>query len=193
MDRAIRAAAIDALVAHGEAATLNSVAQAAGLSRRSVYARYASKTGLFLDVIRDMMASAQGVGVPAAGNFESRLSGYVRVALEHIATPTVRAIQRLLTADPAYIAALRDEMQTATRIHLQEPLRGLLQEACDAGEIICGDVGATTTLLTRLILAESMMPADAAGPPASATTRDSRARFITTLVTRGLLPRSQPR
>lgn len=188
IDRAIRAAALQVLLEHGEAATINAVAQVAGLSRKSVYARYSNKTELFLDVIRELLAGVDGLEYDTDGSIEQRLEQYVLAALNVISQPQSLAIQRLLTLDPAYIAALRAEMLGATRKIFYDPLQALLRHAADTGELAIDDLDATTRAIIRLIFAES---AALGGHAAStASSHEGYAQFLTRLVTRGLLPRS---
>lgn len=188
IDRAIRAAGLQVLLEHGEAATMNAVAQAAGLSRKSVYARYANKTELFLAVIRELLGDVSGLDYDTSGSAEERLEHYALAALGVISQPQALAIQRLLTMDPAYIAALRAEMLGATMRIFFDPLRALLGEAKASGELAVEDVEATARAVIRLIFAESA----AMGPdpvPASPAQQAAYAAFVTRLVARGLLPR----
>ena len=189
IEHAIRTAAIATLLDHGEGATLNAVAQAAGLSRKSVYARYANKSELFIAVIGDLLTRAQAVQYDTSGNIEQRLFNYIRAAIALIIKPSSLIVQRLLTADPVYIATLKSEMQNATDKQFYEPLHDLLLDGKAAGELALGDVAATTRVLIQLIFAECMM-ADRDGPPwQSGEELDSHVRFIVTLILRGLLPR----
>lgn len=190
IDCAIRDAAINALLEHGEAATLNAVAQAAGLSRKSVYARYSNKSELFLDVIRGLLDKATDVEFNASGSFEERLFNYFHAALDLIATPQARAIHRLLTVDPTYISALKSEMMSATNKHFHAPLRDLLREAVSNNEVEIDDIEATTRILIRLIFAESMSYEQGEDLANGASNRQNYARFVTQLITRGLLPRA---
>ena len=189
IDRAIREAAVNTLLEQGEAATLNAVAQAAGLSRKSVYARYSNKSELFLGVIRDLLARAQGVEYDTNGTAEQRLYNFICAALELIATPQSRIIQRLLSVDPTYISALRSEMFNASYRHFFVPLHDLLQEAHDKRELIVEDVDATTKTLIKLIFAESYWADEDGAFWTSSGSRNDHAALITNLVTQGMLPR----
>jgi TetR/AcrR family transcriptional regulator, mexJK operon transcriptional repressor len=190
IDRAIREATVNALLEHGEAPTLHAVARAAGLSRKSVYARYSSKSELFLHVIRGLLEGAEGVKFDNAGDIQQRLFNYIQAALELMATPQSRAIQRLLTVDPAFIAALKSDMLNATHRHFFVPLRELLQQAHSSGELVVDDVEATTRILIRMIFAESLASENHQGTWLTSDCQESYAQFVTALVLRGLLPRT---
>lgn len=191
IDHAIREATINALLEQGEAPTLHAVAQAAGLSRKSVYARYSSKSELFFDVIRGLLECAEGVEFNETGSIEERLFSYIQAALDLMANPQSRAIQRLLTVDPAYIAALKADMLNATHRHFFVPLRDLLQQAHSSGELVIENVEATTRVLIRMIFAESLASENHEGTWLTSDCQDSYARFLTSLVLRGLLPRTR--
>jgi AcrR family transcriptional regulator len=189
IDQAIRDAAVAVLLEHGEAATLNAVAHAAGLSRKTVYARYPGKQELFVKVIRDMMVGAQGVEIASTGSAVDQLHHYIRTALEVVSQPEARAIQRLLAVNPALIAALKDEMLGATIRLFYVPLHALLHEADRRGELIVGDAETTARVLIKVIFAEALRPDDGGGAALSPAQRADYAQTLTTLFSRGLLPR----
>jgi AcrR family transcriptional regulator len=189
IDRAIREAAMQVLREQGEAATLNAVAQVAGLSRKSVYARYPNKTELFLAVIRDQLELVTGIRYDRAGHFEDRLRNYIEAAIEVIATPGSRAIQRLLSLDPAYIAALRPQMLAATRRLFLVPLIELLRNAAQSGEAELEDAEATARMLMPMIFAESFDWDRTGDMSDSPIGRGRYAVRVAKLIARGLVPR----
>ena len=189
IDRAIREAALQVLLEHGEAATMNAVAVAAGISRKSLYARHPNKTELFLEAIRELLKPAGALHYDASGTAEARLQRYIEAALEVVSRPQSLTIQRLLTIDPAYISALKADMFGAMRRIFFEPLLALLREAQTNKELLIDDLEQTTRSVIRLILAESMPTGDSSESPMSAERQANYAAFLTNLVTRGLLPR----
>ena len=188
IDQALHDAAVQVLLEQGEAATMNAVAMAAGLSRKTVYARYPNRTELFLDVIRGLLKGAKGLEYDASGTAEQRLQHYIASALGVISEPHALAIQRLLTLDPTYIGALKVDMVDGTRKIFVDPLHILLQEANESGEFVIADVEQTARALIRLIFAESAALGINADSPASVD-HSSYAAFLVRLFTHGLLPR----
>jgi AcrR family transcriptional regulator len=188
IERAIRDAAVQVLLDHGAAATMNAVAVAAGLSRKTVYARYPNRTELFLDVIRGLLKGAEGLEYDLSGTAEARLQQYIVGALRVISQPHSLAIQRLLTLDPTYIGALKADMLDGTRKIFFDPLLILLREANDSGEFVIADVERTARALIRLIFAESAPQEINAGPP-TVMDHSGYAAFLARLFTQGLLPR----
>jgi len=136
-------------------------------------------------VLRELLQA----GTPLSyTQWEAYLAVYYRKVLL-IATPQARGIQRLLTVDPAYIAELKPEMQKATQTHFYVPLHELLKAAHDRNELEIVDIDLTTKILIKLIFAESLMSGDEEDQSIAASNRESYARHVTDLVTRGLLPR----
>jgi AcrR family transcriptional regulator len=188
IDRAIRAAALHVLLEHGEAATMNAVALAAGISRKSLYARYPNKEELFLDVIRGMLKPADPVTFPNDGTAEERLVAFIRRALAGISQPESLAIQRLLRLNPAYISAVRPDMVAATQKILGVPLTQLLRDLADKGELLIDDLEATARAVISLILAEGLA-GDGYIKPMSPETQLREAQFVTRFILHGLMPR----
>lgn len=189
IDRAIRDAALQLLLEQGEATTMHAVALAAGISRKSLYARYPNKTQLALTVIGELLQGAGALEYDRRGNAEDRLRHYIEAGLEAIAKPQSKALQRLLTLDPDYIAALRSDMLDATRRIFFEPLRMLLSEAQASGELAIEEVDATARVVIRLIFATSFTDEHDGKSWMTSPEPENYADFLARLVARGLLPR----
>ena len=189
IDRAIRDAALQLLLEHGEAATMHAVALAAGISRKSLYARYPNKGELILAVIGELLQGAGGLDYDKSGSAEDRLRQYIDAALATIALPQSKALQRLLTLDPDYIAVLRSDMLDATRRIFFEPLRALLGEAQNSGEFAIEEVDATARVVIRLIFAASLSAEQEDKSWLTSPEPEDYPAFLTRMITRGLLPR----
>lgn len=187
IDRVIRKAALHVLLEQGEAATMNAVAVVAGLSRKTVYARYPNKSELFLTVIRELMENATEIAYDRSGDAEDRLYSFICAALRIVSEPDAQAIQRLLSLNPTYIAALKPEMQHAVGTLFLMPLRELLREAAERGEFVIDELDATARIIMVVILAERLAP-DRAGGGRLGSGEASTARLLTRLLTRGLRP-----
>jgi AcrR family transcriptional regulator len=185
IDRAVGEAALRLLLEQGEGATMNAIAAAAGLSRKSLYARFPNKTELFLTVIRDLMTGLRGLEFDRSGDAKQQLRHYIETALEVVSRPQSQALQRLLTMDSAYVGALRADMIAASHTLFYQPLRDLLTRATDAGDFVVRNVDATALAVMRLIFAEGM----ALGSEGLDTDAAAYASFLTDLVIKGLEPR----
>lgn len=186
IDRAVGEAALKILLEQGQGATMNGIAVAAGLSRKSLYARFSNKTELFLTVIRGLLTGVRGLQFDRSGDASQQFRRYVEKALDIVSRPKSQALQRLLTMDSVYIAALRTDMVAASRTLFYEPLHDLLTQAKDAGELAIEDIDATTLATMRLIFAEGMD----LGSDAQGTDPARYAAFLTDLVMKGLKPRN---
>jgi len=189
IDRAIRDAALHVLLEHGEAATMNAVALSAGISRKSLYARYPNKEELFLAVIGELLQRANSLEYDTGGSAEDKLRHYIEAAFNVISRPQSQALQRLLTKDPVYIAALRSEMLAVTQKLFLEPLLALLEAAKQSGEWSVDDVGATARAVFGMIFAEPMVADHDQKTLLMPAKQEDRAAFLTSLITRGLAPR----
>ncbi|MDE2303108.1 MAG: TetR/AcrR family transcriptional regulator [Sphingomonadales bacterium] len=188
IDVAIRAAALRVILEQGEAATLHAVAQSAGLSRKTLYARYANRTALFTEVIRTLLVTTGSLNFEDRGSLAERLHNYILAAQRAIEAPRAKALRRLLAVDPAYIASLRDDLMAASRNLFFNPLLRLLEAGAASGEIVVTDAALTARLLMRLIFADGTEFGEGRlrrteGDPAIA------ARLLTDFVMHGLLPR----
>jgi TetR/AcrR family transcriptional regulator, mexJK operon transcriptional repressor len=191
IDRAIRDAAFRMMLDQDEPATLNAIAMAAGVSRKSLYARYPNKEELFLEVIGELLQNAPSLGNDASGSAETQLFHYIRAAFDAISRPESQAIHQLLTKNPVYIAALRSEMLAATQTIFVDPLRALLGEAKRNGTLVIDDENATANVVIRLIFAESMAAYREFGLWPTSTQQEDYSVFLANLVTRGLTPRAR--
>ena len=135
IDRAIRDAALRELFEKGEAASLNAVAQSAGLSRKTVYARYSSKSQLFIEAVREMLAGVGSLAVDTGGSLEQRIVSYVQVATGLLEKPEARAFQRALSLNPDMIGELHHELIAAAKTLFFEPIVTILIDAQCAGEV----------------------------------------------------------
>lgn len=188
IDRAIRDAALRVLLEQGEAATMQAIATAAGLSRKSLYARYPNKEELFLTAMRDMLQAVWPLVYSPGENAETGLRNYIVAALSAISENS-QVIQRLLTLDPGYVTVLRADILDATRKTFLEPLKDLFEAARRQGEFEIDDVEATAGVVIRLIFTENMMAKERGPGGLSATARADYAEFLTKLITRGILAR----
>lgn len=189
IDREIRDAAVKVLAELGAAATMQAVAQRAGLSRKSLYARYPSKDELFVQAIRAMLTEVAPLAYSREGDDEERLRSFIETALMLFIKPEAEAFQRLLTTEPLYNARLRADMMQAARRIFHEPLVELLEPARNNGAFAIDDTDSAARLIVRLIFTERMSAeiAQSAGTPAPVAAQS--AAFIANLLINGLKPR----
>ena len=101
IDEAILTAARDLFLSVGyEATSMEAVAQAAGVSKRTLYARHSTKEALMKSVVEDRVqrwsseASAGNADLPE--QFSERLKRYAQILMASLGNPEVRQFDRLI-------------------------------------------------------------------------------------------------
>lgn len=188
IDRAIRQAALEVLFEKGDAATLHAVAQAAGLTRKTVYARYSNKSELFIDAIRQVLLDVGPVTFDRSGTIEDRIAAYLIAVFELLDRPHAQAMQRSLSLNPGPTAELRDELLRASRILFHEPLVEVLADAQACGEIAPDLPPAELARMVMMLAIASKQSPDTKAGDADAIERGSphHARFIARVISRGV-------
>lgn len=158
IDRAILEAARKVLLEQGETASLNAVAMEAGLSRKSVYARYASREELFVAAVRLTLQDVGPVRFADATGFEDRLYNYVMAALNIVSSNAAMAFQQVLSTNVHILPEMRGEMLTASRKIFFIPLLDLLEKARERGEIALDEPPVTAQIIFNATIAYAMMP-----------------------------------
>lgn len=156
IDRAILEAARKVLLEQGEAASVNAVAKEAGLSRKSVYARYASREELFIAAIRLTLQDVGPVRFADAESFEDRLYNYVLTALDVVFSSAAMTFQQVLSTNIHIVPDMRGEMMAASRKIFFDPLLDLLEHAAANGEITLEEPQLTARIIFNATLAYRM-------------------------------------
>ncbi|TCM20905.1 TetR family transcriptional regulator [Novosphingobium sp. PhB165] len=184
IDRAIRDAALHELLEKGEAASLNAVAKAAGLSRKTVYARYSNKTDLFVDAVREVLGNAGPITFDLSGSLEQRLSSYVLEALAVLARPHAQAFRKALSMNPGSMAELRDELIEASHAMFHAPLSAMLADAQARGELADNT---DREECARLIMVMTLLGTEIRADPSEDARDNARhARFLAALIVNGI-------
>jgi TetR/AcrR family transcriptional regulator, mexJK operon transcriptional repressor len=187
IDQAIQAAALQVILEQGEAATLNAVAHAAGLSRKTVYARYGNRVDLFTEVIRKMLVGAGRIDFDESGTLDDRLYSFVLSALRLVDTPRARALQRLLSVDPAYLASLREDLRGAIHSLFHAPLIELIETARADGAVAVDDPAQIAGFVMTLVFSSHGDPLGGDRPDGA--DHERTARVITNLFLQGISSR----
>lgn len=156
IDRAILEAARKVLLEQGDAASLNAVAREAGLSRKTVYARYGSREELFIAAIRLTLQDVGPVRFADAASFEERLYNYVVAALDMVFSSAAMTFQQVLSTNVHIVPDMRGEMLAASRKIFFDPLLDLLEKAGEQGEITLDEPQLTARIIFNATLAYRM-------------------------------------
>jgi len=95
--------ALDIFLEHGyEQTTTNEIAAAAGMSKRTLYARYSDKGKLFREAVRRAIERytipREALEAVATDDLEETLTAVARLRIANVATPTGIRLQRILAA-----------------------------------------------------------------------------------------------
>jgi AcrR family transcriptional regulator len=181
IDAAIRTAAVEALTRDGPGGvTMNAIAEASRLSRKTVYARFANKDALFLAVVRDILRESMPIRFRPGGGIEAELTAYAQEALRMIRRPDAVALQRLLTVNAEYLRVLRPDIEAKIDENFAAPLRTCLAAAEAAGEMRVPNRERLIAAIVTLLLSEGSR-----NGAADETSDADYARFVAALVCHG--------
>jgi len=195
IEAAIRDAAMAVLVEQGDGATVQAVAESAGLSRKTLYARYPSRRHLFGAIVRDLLQSTQPLQFALGATATANLASFITAALAAMVRPDALAVQRLLAADLKGDADLREDLIQASRRMFVAPLEALLRDGVARGEFAIADPCWTTAAILRLTVSEVIASHDYAGilNVGDGGTGLGAAERIVQLVLRGITANTGPR
>lgn len=149
-DHAIIAAMLAMLARHGfEGASFEKVATAAGVSRPSIYRRWASKDLLVIDAVRIMLSEdLNGEDEARLGTGVVAIRALMEVVATRLADPDKARVIIVIVAEAATRPALATLLADLER-QRRAPLLRAIEEAQSAGEILAvtdGDVIADALL-----------------------------------------------
>lgn len=164
IEHRLREAAVEAFVDNGfEATTMEAVAAAAGITRRTLYAKYADKQALFAAVIPQALAEMPFLGVEIEvpdGDLASSLREMSRQIIERLVHPKAVRLRRLAMLEADRIAALDPvegaDMWSASLVWIVR----LLASHVDAGEIVAGDLEVVADLFLAMVAGSPTVWAD---------------------------------
>jgi TetR/AcrR family transcriptional repressor of mexJK operon len=164
IDRRLRAAAIEAFVDYGfEGTTMESVATAAGITRRTLYAKYADKHALFAAVIPQALAEMPflevALDVPD-GDLETSLRQMAGQIIERLVDPKAVKLRRLAVLEADRIAELDPvegaDLWSTSLVSIVQ----LLASHAEAGEIVADDFEVAADLFLAMVAGSPTMWAD---------------------------------
>jgi TetR/AcrR family transcriptional repressor of mexJK operon len=122
LDQRVREAAVEIFLESGYAgASMDGIARAAGITRKSLYARYPDKHAVFVDVIPWALARIESDGSVTAvesDDLESDLIAFGRKAIRHATSPDDVRLKRIAMNEAAQFpefAVAADSMMWAAR------------------------------------------------------------------------------
>ena len=194
LDAAVRKAAVAVFLEHGyAAASMTAIAQAAGITPKSLYARYADKRAVFVDVIPWALANLADDGsveVVDTDDPAADLLAYARMAVERAIRPENVQLKRIAASEAALFpefAASAESMMWADRLRA---LTELLRRHQAKGTIALGDIELAAELFLAMVEAQPARMADF-GVFRSQHQQERHLRAAVRLFLDGVLPRSR--
>lgn len=164
IERRLREAAIEAFVDNGfEGTTMEAVAAAAGITKRTLYAKYADKQALFAAVIPRALADMPFLGVAIEvpdGDLTNSLCQLARQIIERLVDPTAVRLRRLAMLEADRIAELDPvegaDMWSTSLLSIVH----LLATHAEAGEIVADDLEVAADLFLAMVAGSPTVWAD---------------------------------
>lgn len=150
--------------------TIEAVARACGVAKRTIYARWSGKPALFRAVLERLMAkwlSAAGTWSGADG-LHAALSAAADQILAVALTPDAVALHRLVIAESSRFPELPQMLQGAGANAGAERLAALLDQAVAQGELPAQDTAYAAEQFLHLLLAGPQRRALGLGSPLDA-------------------------
>ena len=170
-DEAILDAASDLFTRRGYAASIDDIAAAAGVSKQTIYARYASKRDLLAAVVHktaEDLVSALSIGSAPP---EEALAKFGERFAEVVFNPAKIAMQRLIISEAAQFPDLARAYYESGPQYVRSKLSAYIERAAAAGKLAADDAaGAASQFLGLIIGADhmtSLMGVDLAENPGS--------------------------
>jgi AcrR family transcriptional regulator len=192
LDLAIREAAVAAFVENGYAGTsMEAIARAANITKRTLYARYADKRAVFAEVIPWALARSEhdgSVAVEATDDVEADLLAFGRMAVNRALRSENVRLKRIAMTESALFpefSVSADSMMWAAR---QRALTELLRGHEAKGNVVFDDVELAAEHFLAMVEAVPARMADF-GVFRSKKQQDRHLQYAVSLFLRGTLPR----
>jgi len=193
IEHRLRQEAIEAFVENGfEGTTMEAVAAAAGITKRTLYAKYEDKQSLFAGVIPQALADMPFLGLAFAipdGDLRNSLREMARQIIQRLVDPKAVRLRRLAVLEADRIAEL-DPVEGADMwsTSLQSIVQ-LLAVHAETGEIVADDFEVAADLFLAMVAGSPTMWADL-GLFRSAEELDLHIERAVDLFLSGILPRA---
>jgi TetR/AcrR family transcriptional regulator, mexJK operon transcriptional repressor len=193
LDQKLRDAAVATFLEQGyDRATMEMIADAAGITKRTLYARYADKRAVFLDVIpRALSRSVERDPDPAIGDdddIEAALLAIGRGALKRALDPDTVRLHRIAMNESPRFPEFAVSAETFGLSHRQRQVMDLLRRRQAVGDIEVDDIELAGEHFLALVEALPARLADF-GVYRSRRQEERHLKHAVNLFLRGILPR----
>ena len=189
----LRQSAIEAFVDNGfEGTTMEAVAVAAGITKRTLYAKYADKQSLFAAVIPQALADMPFLGVAIDvpdGDLGDSLRKMAHQIILRLVDPQAVKLRRLAVLEADRIAELDPVVGADMWSTSLQSIVQLLASRAEAGEIVANDFEVAADLFLAMVAGSPTMWADF-GLFRSTEELDLHVERAVDLFLSGILPRA---
>lgn len=192
IEEQLRHAALQTFLDHGyDATTMEAVAKATGITKRTLYARYPNKRALFISVIRWAQAQfAWDDPLPDidTDDLEAGLMSIARSAMTRATDPYVIRLNRMATAEAERFPEVVDFARSLGSSPRVEVVKDLLRVHAERGTVVVDDIelAAEQFIAIVAVLPSRLAAIGAARPPEE---QQRYLRHAVELFLRGVLTR----
>lgn len=185
--------ALDLFLAHGfEVATIEMIANRVGMTKRTVYARYADKSSLFLAAVQ---RAIERQIVPRhvleeldRGELAETLEAIARLRIGQVMTPNGLRLQRIINTESYRFPTIFTANYEQSAKPVIEFVAGLLDRAIAAEAIAPTDVDLAASAFMSMVVGGTVR-AIVSGSTPTAAELDQKVHFTVHLLLDGLRPR----
>ena len=189
----VRAAAVQAFVRAGyEGATMEAIAATAGISKRTLYAKYADKGALFAAVVPRALAELPDLpaGTLPGDDLTSALRAFAHLVVARLVHPDAVRLRRLALVEAGRLPEAIQPAVNSVYLHSIRVLVELLSDYASRGDIVLDDVELAADQFLSLVAGGPTILADL-GVHRDEADEAHRIDHAVDLFLRGVLPRSQ--
>lgn len=188
----LREGAVSAFLEFGyDGATMEAIAQAAGVTKRTLYARYADKRAVFLDVIPWAFSRAVDRDVRRRTNDDDLLAALTEIgrgAIKRALDPDTRRLHRIVMNESGRFPEFEISAETLGWSRRQRQVMDLLRHHQEAGAIEVDDIELAAEHFLAMVEALPARLADF-GILRSKRQEERHLKLAVNLFLRGILPR----
>lgn len=175
-----------------ELVTMEAIAAAVGMTKRTIYARYADKSALFKAVVQRaierFIVPIERLQAAESDDLEATLAAIAHIRIENVMTPQGIRLQRILNAESYRFPEIFDMMTAQSTQPLIDFVADLLRRHADKGEIVLSEPDRAAAGFLSLAVGGPTRSA-VSGAPIEPSELEARVRFSVQLFLNGVRPR----
>jgi AcrR family transcriptional regulator len=172
-----------------DGARMEAIAEAAGTTKQTLYARFGGKAALFVEVSNRLLI---GRFSPVPTKALSLREALIDVSVQMLAAmldPKLVRMHCIITAEAVRFPELAHLTDDDQQFPGRTIISALLADAVQTGEIVCGDVRQAMLLLQDMVLAGPLRATSLGLAALGPDEQRARARYAVDMFLRGALPR----